>query len=191
MLTGRLIYLMGPSGAGKDTLIRFIDERQELPIYLPKRFVTRPVNPNQPEHHIALTPAEFANMLAAGEFSCHWRANGYDYGLGLDVTEALQKGLWVLINGSRAHYQRLPPKLQDAAVPVYLDVSAEVQLQRLLARGREQLDDIVARIARSNMLAAQLPAQCLHINAEQSVAQVYADFKAGIGMPIPSMEQAG
>ena len=85
MFTGRLIYLMGPSGAGKDSLIALIKHKAELPLLLPSRYITRPVNAAELEQHQFMTPEAFAAAEQAGKFACSWRANGHAYGLGLDV----------------------------------------------------------------------------------------------------------
>ncbi len=177
MFTGRLIYLMGPSGAGKDSLIAHIKLKNELPLLLPSRYITRPVNAAELEQHQFMTPEAFAAAEQAGEFACSWRANGHAYGLGLDVYTGLEQGKMVLINGSRAHYKSLPEALQAACVPVYLHVGSEVQTQRLLQRGRENTAQVAERVARSQVLAQALPEGCVKLNAEQSLDAVYADFK--------------
>lgn len=177
MFTGRLIYLMGPSGAGKDTLIHHIKSQGELPLLLPTRYITRPVNVAELEQHQYLSPEAFAQAITNGLFACHWQANGHSYGLGQDVYTGLRSGKMVLINGSRAHFSNLPEALQAACIPIYLHVSSEVQTQRLLQRGRESSAQVAERVARSQALAQQLPAHCVRINAEQTVAAVYADFK--------------
>ena len=181
MFTGRLIYLMGPSGAGKDSLIALIKHKAELPLLLPSRYITRTVNAAELEQHQFMTPEAFAAAEQAGEFACSWRANGHAYGLGLDVYTGLEQGKMVLINGSRAHYkalpEALPEALQAACVPVYLHVGSEVQTQRLLQRGRENSAEVAERVARSQVLAQALPEGCVKLNAEQSLEAVYADFK--------------
>ena len=66
MFTGRLIYLMGPSGAGKDSLIALIKHKAELPLLLPSRYITRPVNAAELEQHQFMTPETFATAEQAG-----------------------------------------------------------------------------------------------------------------------------
>ena len=180
MLTGRLIYLMGPSGAGKDSLIALIKHKAELPLLLPTRYITRPVNAAELEQHVYVAPEAFAAAEAAGEFACAWHANGLAYALGKEVYAGLEQGKMVLVNGSRAHYKALPDSLQAASIPVYLHVGSEVQTQRLMQRGRENSAQVAERVARSQALAQALPEGCIKLNAEQALEQVYADFKQQI-----------
>ena len=67
MFTGRLIYLMGPSGAGKNSLIALIKHKAELPLLLPSRYITRPVNATELEQHQFMTPEAFAAAEQAGD----------------------------------------------------------------------------------------------------------------------------
>ena len=60
MFAGRLIYLMGPSGAGKDSLIAHIKLKNELPLLLPSRYITRTVNAAELEQHQFMTPEAVA-----------------------------------------------------------------------------------------------------------------------------------
>jgi ribose 1,5-bisphosphokinase len=69
METGRLIYVMGPSGAGKDSLLGFVRERIGAQVMFAHRYITRPVSDG--ENHVALSREEFAARLASGVFSKH------------------------------------------------------------------------------------------------------------------------
>lgn len=177
MFTGRLIYLMGPSGAGKDSLIALIKNKAELPLLLPSRYITRPVDAAELEQHQFMAPEAFAAAEQAGVFACSWRANGHAYGLGLDVYKGLEQGKMVLINGSRAHYPSLFQQLKTVCVPVYLHVGKDVQTRRLLQRGRESYAEVIERVERSQILNQSLPADCIKLDAEKNLEDVYADFK--------------
>lgn len=176
MVTGRLIYLMGPSGSGKDTLIHQLKNHLPEEIYVPHRYITRPVNEAQLEQHIYMTLEAFSAAKHDGLFAFHWQANGYQYAIGQEIKVALDAGKMVLINGSRAHFQDLDAVWQNLCVPVYLAVSAEVQKARLLARERETLAQIEVRVARSMELLNQLPDECVVLDASQSVEAVYQQF---------------
>lgn len=172
-----LIYLMGPSGAGKDSLIAHIKAANELLLHIPTRYITRPVQHNDVEQHIYMTLEAFDQAEQEQRFACSWRANGHAYALDVSLHQDLDAGKLVLINGSRAHYPKVAQNLQVACIPVYLHISSEVQTQRLWQRGRENKAQIAERVARSQVLAQALPKNCISINAEQPIAQVYADFK--------------
>ncbi|MEM0945277.1 MAG: hypothetical protein AAGI70_15175, partial [Pseudomonadota bacterium] len=72
MRAGRLIAVVGPSGAGKDTLLE--GARAARPdLVLARRAITRPGSAGG-ECHDGLSPSEFERRRAAGGFSIHWQA---------------------------------------------------------------------------------------------------------------------
>lgn len=145
---GRLLYFMGPSGAGKDSLLGWL--RQHLPPVLPvqgaRRTISRPATPDG-EAHEAATSAEHAALRTAGAFALHWEANGLAYGVRHVEMEPLARGRWLLVNGSRAN---LPEALvrYPALVAVHITASPEVLPQRLQARGRENAHEVEQRAPR-------------------------------------------
>ena len=98
--SGRLIYLAGPSGAGKDSLLAWLGQRAPDDVVVARRTITRPAA-LAGEQHAAVTPAQFDAMLERGAFALHWRSNGHAYGIGREILEALARGKTVLVNGSR------------------------------------------------------------------------------------------
>jgi len=147
-MSGRLIYLMGPSGSGKDSLLDAARERlAERDCVIVRRVITRSAEAVG-EDAIGVTPAEFDQQEAAGGFALSWRANGLAYGIPRQIDDWLAAGQDVLVNGSRAYLpearQRYPELLA-----VLLQVDEAVLRQRLLARGRESAEQIEARLARN------------------------------------------
>ena len=142
---GRLVYLAGPSGAGKDSLLGWL--RWRVPeVVLARRTITRPVT-LRGELHRPATPAQFERMLERGEFAMHWRSNGFAYGIGREIVPALDAGRTVLVNGSREYLpqaRRLFPALEF----VHVTAPAEALRERLAARGRETAHEMEARLAR-------------------------------------------
>lgn len=157
---GRLVYLMGPSGAGKDSLIdaaRPTLERHNVAIA--RRVITRSAEAKG-EDAVGVSMQRFEQMCAEGDFALHWQANGLAYGIPVQIDSWLQQGRTVLVNGSRAHLSEARQRYPDL-VAVLLTVEPQVLRQRLLARGRESLEDIERRLARSQQLA--LPDQDVHL----------------------------
>jgi ribose 1,5-bisphosphokinase len=149
MAEGKLFYVVGPSGSGKDSLIRYARRRlgSDPGVVFAHRYITRPVELNG-ENHIALTEAEFDARLAAGLFAMHWASHGWRYGIGLEINLWLAKGCNVVMNGSREYLpeaRRLYPTLKA----ILITVSPEILAERLRARGRETEDQIAERIARA------------------------------------------
>lgn len=86
MQRGRLVYVMGPSGSGKDSLLA--EARRQLPAGAPivfaHRYITRPKNAGG-EDHVEIAPAVFALLLQRGLFGLHWESHGLLYGLGREI----------------------------------------------------------------------------------------------------------
>jgi ribose 1,5-bisphosphokinase len=148
-MTGKLIYLMGPSGSGKDSLLRAAREQLEsMNCRIAQRVITRSAEATG-EDAVAVTPVEFEEMRERGAFALHWRANGLGYGIPSEINTWLESGQHVLVNGSREFLpkaQELYPRLEA----VLLSVNSGVLSRRLLARGRESLGEIEARMARNS-----------------------------------------
>lgn len=152
-MNGRLIYVAGPSGSGKDSVIGYA--RSHLPpeanVFFARRTVTRPATAGG-ERHRAVTPVEFDALRAAGEFVMHWWANGHAYGIGREMLGWLDDGRTVVVNGSRAHVRSALADFPALEV-VHVFASPRVLRERLLARGREDAASMERRLDRGASLA--------------------------------------
>ncbi|MBV4476547.1 phosphonate metabolism protein/1,5-bisphosphokinase (PRPP-forming) PhnN [Pseudomonas botevensis] len=147
-MDGRLVYLMGPSGSGKDSLIEAAREPlRGLNCEIIRRVITRSAE-SVGEDAIGVTPQEFERRQHAGDFALAWQANGLAYGIPTDIDEWLKSGRHVLVNGSRANLRQALDRY-PTLLPVLLTVKDEVLRERLLKRGRETPEQIDARLARN------------------------------------------
>lgn len=152
-MAGRLIYLMGPSGAGKDSLLEAARERLEAQrCRVARRVITRSAEAVG-EDAIAVSCDEFEKLQLAGAFAMSWRANSLAYGILKEIDAWLAAGYQVLVNGSRG-YLGEARQLYPGLLPVLLEVEPNVLRSRLLHRGREALDEIEARLARNEKFVA-------------------------------------
>jgi ribose 1,5-bisphosphokinase len=173
-MPGRLIYLMGPSGAGKDSVIDASREPlRRLGCDVVRRVITRSAE-SLGEDALGVSQAEFERLGQQGGFALHWRANGLEYGIPVQIDEWLALGRNVLVNGSREHLteaRRRYPTL----LPVLLTVKSDVLRHRLVRRGRENAEEIEARLRRNELLFASdcstgaSPLICLDNSGELSV----------------------
>ena len=148
---GRLIFLMGPSGAGKDSILDASRERLAAAgVEIARRVITRSAEARGEAAH-GVTPQQFADLLAQGAFAMHWQANGLDYGIPVQVDHWLQAGRPVLVNGSRAYLAEARARYPDL-LAVLVEVSPVVLRERLLARGRETAAQVEQRLARNARL---------------------------------------
>lgn len=153
---GRLVYVVGPSGSGKDSVLAWV--RASMPrgaaVAFAKRTITRAADAGG-EAHIAVTPEEFEAQRARGEFAMHWGANGNRYGIGQEIHDWLSAGMTVVVSGSREHLPEALAKFPRMEV-AHITASAEVLRRRLARRGRESAMEISQRLARAREFA--LPA---------------------------------
>lgn len=164
-----LIYMVGPSGVGKDSLLAWVSQRPHsdftVPLHIARRSITRPEDGGT-EVHEALTEQAFSDLDAARGFAMRWEANGLRYGIRHAELAPLEHGHWVLVNGSRAYVPEVRRTWPGASV-LHIQAPADVVRQRLLARGRETGADLEARILRSQDLSVtRLPGDMELMNAD-------------------------
>ena len=143
-----LFAIVGPSGAGKDTLMEAARARDPA-VHLVRRVITRPTEAGG-EDFEGVTEAEFARRLAAGEFVLHWRAHGFAYGIPASVRDVLAEGRAVLFNGSRAMLAEAVRAFPELKV-IHVTARPEVLRARLEKRGRETSDEIEKRLDRARV----------------------------------------
>ncbi|QCA20237.1 ribose 1,5-bisphosphokinase [Citrobacter freundii] len=164
---GKLIWLMGPSGSGKDSLLAELRQQEQAKLLVAHRYITRAANAGN-ENHIALSEQEFFTRAGQNLLALSWHANGLYYGVGVEIDLWLHAGFDVVVNGSRAHLPQAKSRYGAALLPVCLQVSQDVLRQRLLARGRENETEIVARLERA---ARYAPEDCHTLNNDGSLLQ--------------------
>ena len=145
-----LLYVIGASGSGKDSLIRCARDRigPDSPIVFAHRYITRPAESGN-GNHIAVSNSEFRRLLKLGCFAMHWESHGLSYGIGIEIDEWLKMGLKVVVNGSREYLGEAAKKYR-LMTPVLIKAPGHVLRERLMRRGRESDDDIEERLTRSN-----------------------------------------
>lgn len=149
---GHLVLVVGPSGAGKDSLIEGARRAlAELPQFVfPRRIITRRSDPGS-EDHFTLSEGEFVEQQAAGAFYLHWGAHELRYALPGSIADALATGRTVIANVSRTVIEEARHRHPTTTV-IFVTAPQEVLEARLLARGREGIEAVKRRLARSAAL---------------------------------------
>lgn len=148
---GAFVAVVGPSGAGKDTLIGYAKARLAAhgrrEVHFVRRVITRSPD-GATEDHDALSLEAFASAEAGGAFALSWSAHGLRYGLPAQVDERIAVGAVCVANLSRAAIPALRARYRNVSV-VLVTASPETRAARLAARGRESREEIFARMARA------------------------------------------
>jgi ribose 1,5-bisphosphokinase len=168
----RLIYVVGPSGAGKDSVMSWLRKHTSISasVHWAQRTIDRPKS-NEPdaEDHVPVDALGFEQLLVNGEFAMHWDANTHRYGIRKsELTWLNDSTHCVFVNGSRAH---LPTAALDypGLTLVHITASVEVLRQRLIARGRESVEAVEARLQRQIALTVPNGCACIEINNDTTL----------------------
>lgn len=176
MSDGRLVYLVGASGVGKDSVLTQLRAslRPEDRVVVAHRYITRPTLPSG-ENHVVLSRHEFDLRKTAGCFALHWEGHGFQYGIGREIELWLAQGLTVVVNGSRAYGSVVRQQYPSVQV-IEITASDAVIRGRMLARNRESEVEIEARLTRNRWLTG-FPAD-QQISNEGSVEETVAALLA-------------
>lgn len=160
---GRLVLVVGPSGAGKDTLLRLARAASvdDPSVVFPRRVVTRESSAD--EDNVAVTFDEFRRAREHGDFAVHWEAHGHFYALSTGVDDDIRAGRTVVVNVSRTVISALRQTYANVVV-VAVTAPPEVLAARLAARARHSDGNIAERLTR-NVDEASAPADVTILNA--------------------------
>ncbi len=166
---GALALVVGPSGAGKDTLMAAAaaalaeDDR----FVFARRVITRASNDGS-EDHDTLSPDTFARRATDGDFLLWWQAHGLGYAIPMTIADELRRTKVVVANVSRTSIANAE-HLVGRVVVFHITAPVPVLAARIAARGREPLSEIADRLARQPILATAR-APIVEINNDASVA---------------------
>ncbi len=147
-LSGKLYFVVGPSGSGKDSLISYAKsylDRSDGVVFA-RRYITRPPD-GRGEQHIPLNKSQFLMRAERGDFLMCWQAHGLSYAVDKSVLTDLRAGFNVVINGSRAYLPEARLRV-DSLVPVVVTAPEELLIERLVARSCDDDIEIDQRIKR-------------------------------------------
>lgn len=166
-MSGTFVAVVGPSGAGKDSLIGFARDRLEASgrVVFVRRVVTRAADGGS-EDHESMDAVAFAAAERDGAFALNWDAHGLRYGLPIGLEKDLAAGRVVVANLSRAQIPALLERYPNALV-VAVSADIEVIAKRLANRGRETADSIQLRLSRN--VVDRLPPSTVRIDNSGSL----------------------
>jgi ribose 1,5-bisphosphokinase len=144
---GKLVLVVGPSGAGKDTLLGLARAAcaDDSTIVFVRRVVTREASSAEDNEQVSVDA--FREARARGEFAIHWEAHGHAYGLPRSIEDDIRAGRTVVANVSRT----VIPALRQAyanVVVVSITAPADVLAARLAMRKRGSDGNIAQRLVR-------------------------------------------
>jgi ribose 1,5-bisphosphokinase len=155
---GRLVLVVGPSGAGKDTLLALAKAAcaDDASIVFPQRVVTREAS--ESEDNLMITDEGFRQRLARDDFAIHWEAHGHLYGVPRAIDDDIRAGHTVVVNVSRTVIPSLGSAYAAVTV-VLITAPQEILSARLAARSRSsdgKIDDRLGRVVDGDDCAPDL-----------------------------------
>lgn len=136
--TGLLIFIVGKSGSGKDTLMREstrLLKEKNIPVTVLQRFITRISDKN--EDSIFITQEEFLKRKLKDEFALSWFIFDNWYGVARKSIETLiNRGEIVLINVSRSVLHKARESYPRCKI-VLIEVPISITKERVRSRGRD------------------------------------------------------
>jgi ribose 1,5-bisphosphokinase len=145
---GRLVLVVGPSGAGKDTLLGLAKAAcaDDSHIVFARRVVTR--EPSASEDNEQVSHEAFWQAVADGAYAMHWEAHGHGYALSRAIDDDIRAGRIVIANVSRTVIAAMRCAYADVVV-VSITAPPQVLAERLAMRARGSDGRIEARLGRT------------------------------------------
>lgn len=145
---GRLILVVGPSGAGKDTLLGLAKAAcaDDSNIVFPRRIITRQASVSEDNEEVSA--GTFEEALARDEYAMHWQAHGHRYALSRAIDDDIRAGRTVVANVSRTVIVAMR-RVYAQVVVVSITAPPNVLAERLAMRGRVSDGRIEQRLART------------------------------------------
>jgi len=148
-MKGKLVLVVGPSGAGKDSLIDAAKKHftGDANFVFPRRVITRHAT-QAAEDHDTLSPEAFLRAQAQGAFFLDWQAHDLSYGLPASMGDDLRLGKVVIVNVSRTVLAKAAEVWPNTTV-IVVTAPPHILAARVSARARKEDGDIQKRISRS------------------------------------------
>ncbi|MFX0121586.1 MAG: hypothetical protein ACFE9A_19510 [Candidatus Hodarchaeota archaeon] len=174
-----LVFVVGASGSGKDTVMSKTVKNlrlEQIPIKILQRYITRPSDAT--EESVYVSKKEFLQKKSENQFALSWFIYNNWYGCPRELLDqSLDRGEIVLVNVSRSVLHEARKQYPESKI-IYIDVHTSVAESRIKARGREvsnQLNERLTRIHES--IDMPIPDKTIHNDEDvESAVQELTDY---------------
>ena len=145
---GRLVLVVGPSGAGKDTLLGLAKAAcaDTSNIVFPRRIITREASASEENEEVG--PGTFQEALARGKYAMHWEAHGHCYALSRAIDDDIRAGRTIVANVSRTVIGAMRRAYVNVTV-VSITAPPDVLAARIAMRARGSDGRLESRLHRT------------------------------------------
>jgi ribose 1,5-bisphosphokinase len=153
---GRLVLVVGPSGAGKDTLLSLAKAAcaDDGSVVFPRRMITREASASEENEEVSTST--FQEALTRGEYAMHWEAHGHYYALGRAIDDEIRVGRTIVANVSRTVIGAMRRAYADVVV-VLITAPPNVLAERIAMRARSSDGMVESRLRRTVEDASATP----------------------------------
>ena len=153
---GRLVLVVGPSGAGKDTLLGLAKAAcaDDGNVVFPRRVITREASASEENEEVSI--GTFQEALTRGEYAMHWEAHGHCYALSRAIDDEIRAGRTIVANVSRTVIGAMRRAYADVVV-VLITAPPNVLAERIAMRARSSDGMIENRLRRTVEDASAAP----------------------------------
>jgi len=153
---GRLVLVVGPSGAGKDTLLGVAKAAcaDDRTVVFPRRVITREASASEDNDEVSI--GTFQEALARGDYAMHWEAHGHCYALSRATEDEIRSGRTVVANVSRTVIGAARRAYADVVV-VLITAPPNVLAERIAMRARSSDGIAENRLRRTVEDASAVP----------------------------------
>jgi hypothetical protein len=112
-----LVLVVGPSGAGKDTLLGLAKAAcaDDGNVVFPRRVITREASASEENEEVSI--GTFQEALTRGEYAMHWEAHGHCYALPRAIDDEIRIGRTIVANAGRVAMMRSGIGWLNGALP--------------------------------------------------------------------------
>ena len=139
----KIILIVGASGVGKDTLIKYARKKMKKDINFVKRYITR--KPDKNEKNFFIDSSAFKILEDNDFFVSSWTAHNNLYGI---AKSSIKDGVNV-ISVSREKIECFE-NIYDDVCTINITVPKKILEARLISRGRETQEEIKKRLLRDS-----------------------------------------
>jgi ribose 1,5-bisphosphokinase len=145
---GRLVLVVGPSGAGKDTLLGLAKAAcaDDVNVVFPRRVITREASASEENQEVSI--GTFQEALARGDYAMHWEAHGHCYALPRTIDDEIRIGRTIVANVSRTVIGAMRRAYADVVV-VLITAPPNVLAERIAMRERSSDGTVENRLRRT------------------------------------------
>jgi ribose 1,5-bisphosphokinase len=150
------VLVVGPSGAGKDTLLGLAKAAcaDDGNIVFPRRVITREASASEENEEVSV--GTFQEALMRGEYAMHWEAHGHRYALSRAIDNEIRAGRTIVTNVSRTVIGAMRRAYADVVV-VLITAPPNVLAERIAMRARGSDGTVENRLRRTVEDASAAP----------------------------------